>query len=118
MYGNAKYKNVEGYIMELTELLKKSLYFGVGAVALSGEKIKQLSEDLVNKGEMTQDEAKKFTSEVEKRADEEKEKIEGWIKEQLKKALKQMGAADNEKIKQLEERIAILEAKLGNAGKE
>ena len=118
MYGKAKYKNVEGYTMELTELLKKGLYLGVGAIALSGEKIKQLSEDLVNKGEMTQDEAKKFTSEVEKRADEEKEKVEGWIKEQLQKALKQMGIADSKKIKQLEERIALLEAKLENAGKE
>ena len=104
--------------MNLTELVKKSLAFGVGAAAFSAEKIKQFADEMVARGEMTSDEASRFVSDVSQRAEDEKQSLQEWMREQVSKMLKQAGAAEAEKVEHLERRIAVLEKKLGIVDKE
>lgn len=98
--------------MDVVDILKKSLAFSLGAAALSAEKIKQLSDEMVARGEMSQDEAKRFVDDVTKKADEEKTNIQNWMREQSLKMLQQAGAAEVARVERLEARVAALELRL------
>lgn len=104
--------------MNLTELVKKSLAFGVGAAAFSAEKIKQFADEMVARGEMTSEEASHFVSDMSQRAEDEKKSLQDWMREQVSKMLKQAGAAEAGKVEHLERRIAVIEKKLGIVDKE
>ncbi len=97
--------------MEILDMLKKTLSFGVGAAVFSAEKLKEFADDMVQKGEMSGEDAKKFVDDVSKKADDEKARIQEWIKEQVAKV--KTSFADIDRVKKLENRVAVLEAKLG-----
>lgn len=99
--------------MEVLDILKKTLSFGIGTAVFGAEKFKEFADEMVQKGEMSSEDAKKFAEDVTKRADEERSKVQEWIKEQVSKAKSQ--SADVERVKALEARVAALEAKCGIA---
>jgi len=98
--------------MSVTDVVKKSLAFGLGAAVLSAEKLKQLADEMVSRGDMTKDEAQRFIDEVAARSEDEKRKIQEWISEQVSKMLRQAGAAEEKRVEMLERRIAAIEARL------
>ncbi len=98
--------------MEVTELVKKSLAFGLGAASLSLERLKQFAEDMVERGEMSTEEASRLVDEVSDRAQQDKESIRQWIAEQVSKMVRQMGAAEAEHVERLEARISALERRV------
>ena len=104
--------------MNMMELLKKTLAFGMGAAAFSAEKIKQFADDMVARGEMTSEEAGKFVDDMSKRAEDERRTVQEWVREQMSKMLQQVGAAESARVDTLEQRIAALEERLGTSSVE
>lgn len=98
--------------MNVMDLMKKSLAFGLGAAAFSAEKLKQFADDMVARGEMSSEEAKNFVDEVSEKAEDEKRSIHEWVSEQVSKMLQQAGAAEATRVEQLEARVAVLERRL------
>ncbi|MFQ3548226.1 MAG: polyhydroxyalkanoate synthesis regulator [Armatimonadota bacterium] len=98
--------------MTITEMLKKTMSFGLGAAAFSIEKIKNFTEEMVEKGEMTNEEAKKVIDDFSKKIEEDKNNVQSWMKQQAEKIIDQAGAARAEKVEELEKRVAELEAML------
>ena len=97
------------------EIVRKSLAFGLGAAALTTDKIKEFADEAVERGEMSSDEAKKFIDDVAKRGDEQKKNVQKWTKEQVNKMLRQAGCVEASRVEELEKRVQALEAKLSNA---
>lgn len=95
--------------MNLSEILKRTMSFGLGAAAFSIEKIKNFTEEMVEKGEMTNEEAKKVIDDFSKKIEEDKNNVQNWMKQQAEKIIDQVGAAKAEKVEELEKRIAELE---------
>jgi polyhydroxyalkanoate synthesis regulator phasin len=98
--------------MNIMEFVRKSVAFGVGAAAFSAEKLKQFTDDMVARGEMTSEDATKFVDEMSKKAEDEKKTIQEWIREQMSKMLQQAGAAEAARVEALETRVAELEKRL------
>lgn len=98
--------------MDVSEFVKKSLAFGLGAAAFSAEKLRQFAEDMVARGEMTSEDASRFVDEVSERSQEEKRSIQEWINVQVSKVVRQMGAAEAERVELLEARISALERRV------
>ncbi len=94
----------------MMDFVKKALALTIGIAALTTDKLKELADEAVERGEITGEEAKKFVEDVISHADREKQSIQSWIKEQVGKALIEAGAADSKKVAELEERIAKLES--------
>jgi polyhydroxyalkanoate synthesis regulator phasin len=94
------------------ETVKKMLYFGLGAAALSADKVRQLIDDLVSKGEMTAEEGKKLYEEMTCRAEEERRNLNERIRTQIRDMLKEVGVADRAQIALLESRVETLERKV------
>ncbi len=88
------------------ELWKKAFLVGLGATAVTVEKIQELANELVERGEMTQKDAKSFSEDLKERAMKEKEQLEKKVKDtvetQLSSAVKSLGLvtkADFDKLK-------------------
>ena len=93
----------------MLDFAKKVMAFTLGVAALTTDKAKQLVDEAVARGEISKEEAKKFLDEVVTAADKEKQNVQSWIREQVSKAVPDAGKADEERIAQLEARIAALE---------
>jgi polyhydroxyalkanoate synthesis regulator phasin len=103
----------EDSALSVTDLVKKSLAFGLGAAAFSAEKLKQFADDMVSRGEMSKDEAEHFVDEMAARSEDEKRKIQDWVAEQVSKMLQQAGAAEVSRVEKLEHRVTAIETRLG-----
>jgi polyhydroxyalkanoate synthesis regulator phasin len=99
----------------MLELVKKTLSFGLGAALLTGEKLRQVADDAVARGEMSKDEARGFIDDVTRRAEEDKENMQSWMRDQMRKMMQEVGVPDIERIETLEKRIEALEFRLDAA---
>src|SRR5262245_2345212 len=77
------------------ELWKKAFLIGLGATAVTVEKIQEFANELVERGEMTQKEAMSFTEDLRNRATKEKDQFETRMRDSMdayfKMAAKNMG---------------------------
>jgi polyhydroxyalkanoate synthesis regulator phasin len=91
------------------EAIKKSFLIGVGATVSTAEKVKELIDDLVERGELTKKDAKTFGEELKKRTLQEKEVFEKRVKEtvetqvknQIQRVVQNLGLATKEELARL-----------------
>lgn len=97
------------------ELWKKTFLIGLGATAATVEKFQEIANELVERGEMTQKEAKNFSEEIRNRAMKEKEQFDARIKETVdsyvKTAVKGLGLATREDLETLRAELKAAKAK-------
>lgn len=100
---------------DVMDFVKKTLSFGLGAALLTGEKLKQLADEAVARGEMSKDEARNFIDDVTKRAEQDKESMQTWMRDQLSRMLKEVGVAEIARVEALEKRVDALQFRLDTA---
>lgn len=98
--------------MDVTEFVKKSLAFGMGAASFSVERIKQFADDMVARGEMSSEDAGRFVDEVSQRAEADKQSIQEWLSDQVAKMIRQAGLAEAQRVERLEARVTALEVRV------
>lgn len=96
----------------MLDTVKRLLYFGIGAAAVSADKARELIDDLVKQGEMTAEEGKKIYEELISRGERQRSELDNRIRGQLLQVLKDMGVADRAKITSIESRLEELEQKI------
>ncbi|MGE5328652.1 MAG: phasin family protein [Deltaproteobacteria bacterium] len=74
----------------MANLLDKSLNLGVGLFVYSREKIEEMVDELVNKGEVAKKDAKEFAGELMKKGEEQKTELQNLIKNQVAEVLGHM----------------------------
>ncbi|MCL6629032.1 MAG: hypothetical protein K6U00_05470 [Armatimonadetes bacterium] len=98
----------------MLDSVKRLLYFGIGAAALSADKARDLIDDLVKQGEMTAEEGKKIYEELISRGERERSELDNRIRGQVLQMLKDIGVADQAKITAIESRLEELERRIEN----
>lgn len=92
-----------------SELFRKAVLVAIGATAVTLEKVNSIVDELVEKGEMNEQQAKSFKEEVKEKAIAEKEafekKITDTVKTTVEKVLKDVGVATVKDLEALEEKI-------------
>lgn len=94
------------------DFARKSLAFGIGAALLTTEKLRQLADEAVARGEMTSDEAKNFVDDVTKRGEEEKRNLQSWMREQMSKMMHEAGVVEKSEFEAIERRIEAVERRV------
>ncbi len=94
------------------EVIKKTLEAGLGAVAMTQEKIQELTDELVVQGNLSQKEGGDLFKELKRSAENSQNKIKSIVENQVHKVIKDIGIATKEDIKALEGKIEALEVKL------
>lgn len=95
------------------ETLKKTLYAGLGAATLSKEAIEKVLNDWVEKGKISQSDAKEFFSKASKIGEENWEKARNDFSEKAEDLGKKWPFATREQICKISKRLKAIEEKLG-----
>ena len=96
----------------MIETIKKFGLFGIGALALTEEKINEIAKELIDKGEINKEEGKKFVRELIEEQKKQKEEIENRISETVKETFGKAKTETKEDIERLEMRINKLEEEI------
>ncbi|SES91626.1 Polyhydroxyalkanoate synthesis regulator phasin [Salinibacillus kushneri] len=94
--------------------LKKGLSLGIGLALTSKEQAQKVLDELVKKGELSQQESKEFYNEIWERGQETQQELEGKIQQKLNKVLNDLNVATKEDISELEKRLEQLENQNNN----
>lgn len=94
------------------EILKRTFLIGLGATVVTADKVKELMDELVERGELSQQDAKSFGEDLKTRALKEKEQFETRVKEtvdsNVKKAVDSLGLVTREEFEALKKEVAAL----------
>ncbi|OZU88493.1 hypothetical protein CIL03_12675 [Virgibacillus indicus] len=96
----------------MNEILKKGFLLGLGAAVSSKEKFDQKLQELVDKNELTQDQARTVMKNFVDKGEMKKDEWNTKQFEQTQKMAKDYGLATKEDINELRARITELETKL------
>lgn len=80
----------------MMKYLEKTLYFGLGLVTYSAEKIEALVNELVKKGEVASEDAKKLVNELIEKGEKQKEAIRKYIQEEISKMQDEKETEEND----------------------
>ena len=97
----------------MEDLFKKFVYTCVGLVASTVEKMQKSVEKLVDEDKISQEEGKKIIDDLVKNTEAKREEFEGKLKTVVEEVLTKMNLATQSQVKDLTDRLAAVEAKVG-----
>jgi polyhydroxyalkanoate synthesis regulator phasin len=89
----------------MLDVIKKSIFAGIGALALTEEKVQEVIDEFVQKGQISQKEAESLVSEVQKVVDQHKTKLTTMIDEQVKRILDELHLVTKDDLVELEKSL-------------
>ena len=96
----------------MLDIIKKSLYLGLGAASLTKERAEKLVDELIEKGQLSKDEKAKAVKELLNKIEKDEKEITEKIKTVAKEAADAIGVATQNDIENLKNRVTELEKKL------
>jgi len=71
--------------MKMLKYLEKTLYFGLGLISYSAEKVEGFVNELVKKGEVASEDAKNLINDLIEKGENQKEAIRKFVEEEVNK---------------------------------
>ncbi|WP_457605620.1 hypothetical protein [Nitratifractor sp.] len=91
-------------------MLKDLMRLGVGSALLAKEKMEEEIKELIEKGRMSKEEAEKLIEKAKAKGEEQERAIREEIKKALKEVLDEMGLATKEDLEKLREELGKKES--------
>jgi len=86
-------------------MLKDLITLSVGSALLAKEKVEEELKDLIDKGKVSKEEAEKLIEKAKTRGEEQEEALKEEIKKALREVLEEMGLATKEDLEKLKEEL-------------
>lgn len=102
----------------MIDVVRKAFFLGLGVLASGKDMVEKVINDMAERGEVTQEEAKKLASALVERGKREKDELVGMIKSEMKRILKESPIASKSEIEEIEERLSRIERMLEKGIKE
>ncbi len=96
----------------MIELLKKTMFTGLGVASLTKEKIEDIAQEFVKKGEISEVEGKKLVTELMAKSEESKEDVRQQIDALVKSSLDKLNLAKSSELEELKEEVQLLRKSL------
>ena len=93
----------------MLDLIKKTLFTGVGLAAMTADKIEELARELVQKGELSEKDGRELVDDLLKRSEEARKEWEKRIKGLVQEIIEKANLATQEEVENLAARIERLE---------
>lgn len=97
---------------EISDMFEKMFLLGVGAFALTKDKVQGTVDDLVERGRLTREQGKDVVSELADRGSEERQAFMRYIRDAVRSVLDKTDVATKGDIERLESEINILRAEM------
>jgi polyhydroxyalkanoate synthesis regulator phasin len=98
----------------MLDILKKTWLLGLGLASMTSEKIEELVDDLIKRGEVAEKDRSKAVDDLFRRMREEQEKLGKTVREYVKKTVHDMGLPTRDEFLTLKERVDALESEKRN----
>lgn len=89
----------------MKNMIKKGLALGLGLAVTTKEQAEKIVDELVKKGELSQQESKEFVNELLQKGEETQKELDQMIYKKLKQLLDELNLATKEDIQRLEQRM-------------
>ncbi len=99
------------------EVLKKTMLSGIGLALKTKEELEELAKEYITKGEMNENEGKKFVDDLQKKYEEAKEKFEDKIEKTVKKMMTKADIATKTEINDLKKKLTDLKKEIADLKK-
>lgn len=94
------------------DLIKKTYLAGLGLVSMTTEKVEELVDDLIKRGEVAEKDRSKAVNDIINRVQEEQDKLYQTVRDYVKKVVHDMGLPTRDEYIELQKQIAELEREL------
>ncbi|MBN1276002.1 MAG: phasin family protein [Deltaproteobacteria bacterium] len=95
----------------MIDFIKKGLMTGVGLAVMTKDKIEELVKEIIEKGEISEQEGKELIDKLQRKAEQARRDLEQKIEGIVEKTLEKMNVPTRKDITEMEERIKELEKK-------
>ena len=95
----------------MIDFIKKGLMAGVGLAVMTKDKIEELVKEIIEKGEISEQEGKELIDKLQKKAEQARRDLEQKIESIVEKTLEKMNVPTKKDITEMEERIKEIEKK-------
>lgn len=95
----------------MEDLWRKAKHFGLGVLDFTREKVEDLVNEMVKRGELTESETSQAVSEIMEKAKTEQEAFLEKLKGVVEKIVSELGLARASDLEDLKKRVAELEKK-------
>lgn len=89
----------------MVDLVKKAMLAGIGALTVTKEKVEELVDDLIKKGELSKDDRAKFVRELLDKAEARSHEVKKWVEETVKVTIPKVKVAKAEEVAALSKRV-------------
>jgi polyhydroxyalkanoate synthesis regulator phasin len=96
----------------MEDLWRKARHFGLGVVDFTKQKVEAVVEDMVQRGELAEQDTSQAVAEIMEKAQAEQEDFLEKLKALVDKAVSEAGLARFADLEALEKRVAALEEKM------
>lgn len=96
----------------MIDLLKKTMFAGIGLAAMSKEKVEHWAKDFAKSAELSAEKGEEFVSEVVGKSESMRQELETTVAKLVDDALEKAHVANQRDLEALTARVAELEAKL------
>ncbi|RKZ22730.1 hypothetical protein DRQ18_02030 [bacterium] len=94
------------------EFVEKSMLLAVDAIALTGERVRELIDEHVKKGRITREEGERIFETITKRIEESRKVLREEIRSVIKEVIEEMEIPSREEVREIKEKIDSLNRKL------
>ncbi len=94
------------------EIIKKAMLTGIGLALKTKDELEEVAREYVTKGEMTENEGKKFVDDLQKKYEEAKDKLEERIEITVQGILAKADIATKTEISALEKEVKDLKKEI------
>ncbi len=103
---------LERDLLIMVDTIRKTMLLGIGAAALTRDRIEQFIGDSVARGELNTEQGKSLVEEMTQRAEQERQRLETFVTQQINRALENTGLTTRSEVTRLESRIVALESRV------
>lgn len=92
----------------MLELMKKTVFAGIGMAAMTKDKIEELSKECVAQGQLSEKEGEKFVDELLQRSEESRDELKKQVEQAAENLIEKMGLVRADDLQDLRSEIALL----------
>lgn len=94
----------------MLDIIKKSIYFGLGTISATREKVEEIVDEMIEKGQLTKDQRSKAVKEIMDEAEKKEKEFQNTIRSTVDKILNdEIQVATKKDIAEIEKRLSNIE---------
>ncbi len=94
----------------MLDIIKKSIYFGLGTISATREKVEEIVDEMIEKGQLTKDQRSKAVKEIMDEAEKKEKEFQSTIRSTVDKILNdEIQVATKKDIAEIEKRLSNIE---------